>query len=209
MTTKELDELESINALLESDEFKAYSALPSLDDITETIPILHDVIAGEKFSAEKICFTDDPDFSAQAFFFDETPTHRDPVSVRPMTSLDPRLIVDNESSTGNPFLPDSIMEKLQRNQEASKRIIEEMNNFVPKHPKPTKRIISSASSNHAYRQLEEKLIADAENILQEIVDEFVPMIEAELRSRLQAEMNYILSDIVEAKVRETLGKEII
>lgn len=238
MSQNDLTELESINQLLESDEFKAYSALPELDNSSTTIPILQDIVSGATTAANPDSpLQDDSLLEDVSAFFNEAPVQNknantaktvstvEPQSATPKSAepkpaepkqptadSQPNLTQQNPSQsqigsnelnttqTAASFLPNDILEKLQSSQEKSQQIIEEMSNFTTSPlPPPLFSGISSADL-----ALEEKLMAEAERILQDVVDEFVPTIEAELRNRLQTEMKFILSDVVESKVREAL-----
>ena len=111
-----------------------------------------------------------------------------------------KIIDDSiDPAKSNPFLSTSIRKQLETNRESSRKIQKEFDKLSPRN---TTKNLNTA--NYAYLQLEKKLRIKADSVLQDIVDDFVPMIKAELRRRLTTEMNTILDPIIKQMVNERI-----
>lgn len=177
-----LQDLESIRTLLDEPakpELTADIAIPQLD-----IPVLDDVI--EESIPLVTDILDEPEPAAP----NETPcppeavTAAAPVVPEPAQPL-PSEVPATPERPYNPFLPYDSLARL-----AEERM--QLDRLLAGHIPPPQRDAVHTGAREV--RLEARLRAEAQLVLQELIDDLIPTIEAELRNRLQGKLDELVRE---------------
>lgn len=177
-----LQDLESIRTLLDEPakpELTADIAIPQLD-----IPVLDDVI--EESIPLVTDILDEPELAAP----NETPcppeavTAAAPVVPEPAQPL-PSEVPATPERPYNPFLPYDSLARL-----AEERM--QLDRLLAGHIPPPQRDAVHTGAREV--RLEARLRAEAQLVLQEVIDDLIPTIEAELRNRLQGKLDELVRE---------------
>ncbi|WP_304641220.1 hypothetical protein [Pseudomonas sp.] len=177
-----LQDLESIRTLLDEPakpELHAEVAIPQLD-----IPVLDDVI--EETIPLVTDILDEPELTAPSAVPSppEAVTAAAPVVPEPAQPLSNDLPATPERPH-NPFLPYDSLARL-----AEERM--QLDRLLAGHVPPPPRDAVHTGAREV--RLEARLRAEAQLVLQEIIDDFIPTIEAELRNRLQGKLDELVRE---------------
>ncbi|MCX4025740.1 hypothetical protein H0A36_06885 [Endozoicomonas sp. SM1973] len=113
--------------------------------------------------------------------------------------------VKNNISGNNPFIPDSVKTTQTQNKLTSSPLKKEAQQALSpaasqkplqyKQPASSSRRIKSLDDG-VRNKLRQELEMQSEIVLQEIIDEFIPQIEAEFHKRMRSEINDIIDQII-------------
>lgn len=104
---------------------------------------------------------------------------------RPTDGSPPSLGHSSDKTAQNPFLPYESLARL-----AGERV--HLDRLLNEQLKPTRRTRPSVSAREV--RLEARLHDEAQLLLQEVIDEFLPVIEAQLRKRLTDKLDQLVSE---------------
>lgn len=188
---KMLNELESLSGILDSeDEKPKFDDLPVLKSFVEDVPVLNDRV-GSNTSADTSFIDNDPLAISDAVRRQHAGVPEpEPTPVPPPTVTAPRGKTEYERFKEQHFEDPAIAARqAEKPREARSDAAEELRRLL-NSPTGGKPRFDKDSSSREYQQLRQK----ATQVVNEIIKSYMPRIEAELRMKLETEVDRILKD---------------